>query len=492
MSPKTKHRVRRSRKPPASGRKPVSKLKPGDVQASAEDLVAYHALFHPVFRRREQRRWSLFYLCGQLSNLERKTIEPMVLGLQGNDRDMMRAVQQFIGQSTWPTCQMILRLQELVDELLGDPAGILIVDGSGFPKQGQDSAGVAPQYCGHLGKTANCQEGVFLVYWSPRGQAFLDGRLYVPERWFDADHRARWTKCGIPDDLHFETEPALGLQMVREVVARGIPPVRWIAADAHFGQNTAFLDGIAALDQWYLAEVPRDTRVWLRRPRVEPPGRGPSGHWRKRPRVAENVPTAQELQALAAQLPPSAWMRRTIKEGSKGPLVAEFAFRRVIAVRDALPGPDVWAVFRRSLSDPPELKYYLSNAPITCSRDELVAVSGLRWPIETSLEEAKGEAGMDHYETRSWLGWHHHMAHTFIAHLFLVRQYLKLKKKPRADYRASPAVDCSSHRRRPGPVARRTDRHPLPAMAQLRRLPFTPQKHTQAALPQVALYAEVS
>jgi hypothetical protein len=144
-------------------------VKASDAAGECRGLVTYHALFDQVFRRREQRRWSLFYLCGQLSNLERKTIEPMVLGLKGNDRDMMRAVQQFIGQSTWPTRRMILRLQALVDESLGDPAGILIVDGSGFPKQGQDSAGVAPQYCGHLGKTANCQEGVFLVYWSSQG-----------------------------------------------------------------------------------------------------------------------------------------------------------------------------------------------------------------------------------------------------------------------------------------------------------------------------------
>lgn len=492
MSPTTKHQVRRSRKPPASGRRPVFGLKPSDVEGSAEALVAYHELFRRIFARREQRRWSIFYLCGQLSNVERKTIEPMVLGLKGDDRDIMRAVQQFIGQSEWNAHDLIVRLQDLVDESLGDPAGILIVDGSGFPKQGHDSAGVAPQYCGHLGKVANCQEGVFLVYWSCRGYAFVDGRLYVPERWFGEAYRERWDKCGLPRDLEFQTEPALALQMVQELIARGVPPVRWVTADEHFGENPGFLDGIAALGKWYFAEVPCTTRVWGRRPRVEPPGRGPSGHLRKYPRVAANAPTAQELQVLAAQLPRSAWTRRVIKEGSKGPLVAEFAFLRVTAVRDELPGPRVWAVFRRSLSTTPEMKYYLSNAPTTCTHDELVYVSGLRWPVETTFEEAKGEVGMDHYETRSWRGWHHHMAQSFMAHLFLVRLHLSLKKKSRADDRVNPSVGGPGHRRRLGAATQRLDHRSLPATSQLRGLSLPSQTCRQTALQPLADLAEVS
>lgn len=433
------------KKRPASSRKPSYKLTPGDVEAIRDELIAYHHLFDSVFQRREQRYWSLFYLCGQLSDLERKTIEPMVLALNGPNPNTVRAVQQFIGQGQWkvPTC--VTRYQQLVAELLGDSKGMVIVDGSGFPKQGQDSAGVARQYCGNLGKVANCQEGVFAVYVSPLGYAFLDARLYLPLEWFDEDHRERWKKCGIPDDIRFHTEPELALDMVRELAKRAIVPFQWVVGDAHFGENPAWLDGISALGKWYFAEVPCNTRAWSRAPRVEPPGRGPLGRPRTRPRLARSTPRPRELREVAAELPRSAWTRYTFKEGSKGPMVAEFAFLRLTTIRKGLPGPRVWTVFRRSLGPQPELKFYVSNAPLTCARNELAYLGGMRWPVETMLEEGKGEVGMDHYEVRSWRGWYHHMIQTFMAHYFLVRLWVKFKKNTWPDCRTSTRISrlCS-------------------------------------------------
>jgi SRSO17 transposase len=304
------------------------------------------------------------------------------------------------------------------------------MDGSGFPKQGHDSAGVAHQYCGALGKLANCQEGVFAVYVSPSGYAFLDGRLYVHEDWFDEAHRGRWKKCGLPAELPFRTESALALDIVRELVERGHVPFEWVTFDEHFGESPSLLDEIDALGKWYLAEVPCNTRGWLRTPHIEPPGPGLLGRPRTRPRLAKNAPRARELRNIAATLSQSAWARYTFKAGRQGPMVAEFAFLRVTAVRDRLPGPRVWAVFRRSLEPQPELKFYLSNAPLSCAHYELAQLTGLRWPVETTLEEGKGEVGMDHYETRSWRGWHHHMVQTFLAHLFLMRLRLLFKKTP--------------------------------------------------------------
>jgi SRSO17 transposase len=321
----------------------------------------------------------------------------------------------------------------LVAESLGDPQGVVIVDGSGFPKQGQDSAGVAHQYCGNVGKIANCQEGVFAIYVSPHGYTFLEGRLYLPQDWFNEAHRQRWKKCGIPDDITFQTEPELGLDMVRGLAHRGVVPFQWVMCDEHFGENPTFLNGVSALNQWYLAEVPCNTRVWLRTPRVEPPGPGLLGRPRTHPRVAKNAPRPREARDIAASLPKSAWKRYTFKEGSKGPMVAEFAFRHVTPVRDGLPGPRLWAMFRRSLEPPFELKFYLSNAPLSCAPYELAQLSGLRWPIETTLAEGKGEVGMDQYETRSWRSWHHHMAQTFLAHHFLMRLRLRFKKTACAD-----------------------------------------------------------
>jgi SRSO17 transposase len=458
--------------PPPSGRPPTLRWGGGEVQTSADELVAFHHLFRSVFRRREQREWSALYLAGQLSNLGRKTLKPIVIAFFGANPNAMRGLQRFISQETWPATGLIRLLQERVAEWLGDPDGVVIVDGSGFPKQGSHTVGVAPQYCGAVGKVTNCQEGVFAVYASRHGYAFLDERLYVHESWFSDELRPRWAECGIPEDLVFHTEPELALDMLQTLVTRGQVPFRWVTSDAHFGEIPAFLDGVDDLDKWYLSEVPSDTRVWEHTPAVEPPGRGVLGRPRTKPRVSRKAPRPRELRELAAQLPKTAWSRHLIKEGSKGPLIADFAFLRVTAIRDGLPGPRVWAIFRRQRGKEPDLKFYLSNAPASCSRRTFIVLSGLRWPIETALEEGKGEAGMDQYETRSWVSWHHQMAHAFLAHLGLVHLCRVFKKKSCDDDSPSPAVDCTRAGRRARRSSRYSIHHHLSAEAQLCSLPL--------------------
>lgn len=438
----------RRRKAPASSRKPSRKLAARDVRISVEALIAFRWRLNDVFQRREQRDWFLFYLCGQVSNLERKTIEPMVLGLHGPTPQVIRALQYHIGQSGWGGQALIARLQTLAAEWLGDPAGVLIVDGSGFPKQGKDSVGVARQYCGHLGKVANCQEGVFLLYASPQGYAFVDERLYLHQSWFQKESQTRWQRCGIPAEIIFQTEPELALTMIQKIVERDQLLFRWVTADERFGQNPAFLQGISALGKWYLVEVPADTRFWTRRPAIEPPGQGVLGRPRLHTRVVRSAPAPREIRELVAQLPASAWKAYVIKEGSRGPLRAEFAFLRLVKVEEKLPGERVWVIMRRAGSAPSVTKYYISNAPETTTPADFVWASGMRWPIETALEEGKGEVGMDHYETRTWQGWHHHMAQTFAAHLFLMYLRLRFKKKPITHDRTGAAFDRPSHRRR--------------------------------------------
>jgi SRSO17 transposase len=396
-------------------------LQPEDIEASAEELLGFHAVFHDCFARREQRQWSLFYLCGQLSKIERKTIEPMVLALHGADSNAVRALQRFMTESTWDHLRMRDHQHELIVADLGEPDGVVIADGSGFPKQGSHSVGVAAQYCGHLGKVANCQQGVFLVYVSSRGYAFVDERLYLPECWFTDEYRSRWEACRIPADVRFQTEPELALNMIADLVHRGVIPFQWVTADESYGKSLVFLEEIDQLGKWCLVEVPADTRVWLRTPPIEPPGRSLLGRPRTRPRVARNAPRPRELRELISDVPNSQWVRQIIKEGSRGPLAAEFAFLRATTVREGLPGPRVWVVFRRTLGPQPESKFYFSNAPTACPQREFIRVSGLRWPVETTLEEGKGEVGLDHNETRTWLAWHHHMQHTFLAQLFLIR-----------------------------------------------------------------------
>lgn len=441
MSRTAKRKRTSRRQPPTSGRAPNDKLSEADWQALSDELVRYHEQVRDVFARREQQRWSLVYLCGQLSELERKTIEPMVLELLGADRNAVRGLQQFIGHGAWSAAALWARQQALAGEWLGHPQGVLIVDGSGFPKQGLHSVGVARQYCGALGKIANCQEGVFAVYASPAGASLVDARLYLPAEWFDDLHRPYWPTIGLAAETTFQTEPALALEMITQAVQHGQLPFTWVTADEHFGQNPGFLDEVAALGKWYFAEVPTDTRVWLRTPRTEPPGPGLLGQPRPQLRLVAGTPRPVTVRDWMKRLPAGRWRRYTIKEGSRGPMVAAFAFERVTVVRDRLPGPRVWLVARRSLGSTSEVKYYLSNAPSTCAPRDLANLSGWRWPMETVLEEAKGEVGLDHYETRTWAGWHHHVAHTALAHLFLVRLQLLLKKSPGPDRPTGPAPD---------------------------------------------------
>ena len=467
MSPRNSRSHRHARRrPPASGRKPSPRLPTHTVETSAEALLAFHGRFATCFRRREQRQWSLFYLCGQLSNLDRKTIEAMVLNLHGAEANAVRDLQRFMGEGRWDQPGMIEQQQVVAAEWLGEPTGVVIADGSGFPKQGDQSVGVAYQYCGHLGQVANCQQGVFLVYASVRGDAFLDAQLYLPEDWFTQAYQARWQTCRIPAEQSFRTEPQVALDMIAQLVQRAVVPFRWVAADETYGKSPAFLDGIDRLGHWYLVEVPVDTRVWLRTPAIEPPGQGLLGRPRTRPRVARHAAAPREVRELAAGVPKSKGTRKTIKEGSKGPLVAEFAFLRATTLREGLPGPRVWVIFRRTLRPAPELKVYFSNAPTTCPRSEFIRVSGMRWPVETALEGGKGEVGMDQYETRTWPAWHRHMAHTFLAHLFLVGLCLLWQKKSSVVHAPGTPVDRPGHRRSRPSLTRRAHHPTLSAMPQ--------------------------
>lgn len=469
------------RQPPASGCQPSHTLTQREVNKSAEELAAFHRRFANVFQRREQRYWSMIYLCGQLAELARKTIEPMALALLGAKG--VRALQRHISQSRWSAERLIEEIQALVGEWLGDRNGIVVVDGSGFPKQGKGSVGVAHQYCGHLGKVANCQEGVFLIYVGPRGFAFLDERLYVPESWFTLQASQRRAACGIPVELTFQTKPALGLEMIRSLVARNRVPFRWVMGDSHFGQNPGFLQGVSQLGKWYMVEIPADTRFWTRRPRIEPPGPGLLGRPRLHPRVSKSAPTPQAISDLAAQLPRSAWTSHIIKEAGKGPLAAEFAFLRLVTIENELPGDRRWVILRRTLHQPVELKCYLSNAPTDCARSTFVRLSGMRWPIETAFEEAKGEVGLDHYETRTWLGWHHHMAQMFMAHLFLIRLRLLFKKKFRTHHGSGSRSGCPSHRRRVPSRTRCHSNHSVSSATQPCCLLLASQADAQTASP---------
>ncbi len=395
--------------PPTTGRLAVQELAPEEVASLAEELVAYHQHFAPFFYRREQCEWAAVYLRGLLTaDVPRKNVEAMALRLLGvgpHAERQVRALQQFIGEGAWEDDALLAEHQRLVNETLGEEDGVLIVDGSDFPKHGQHSVGVAPQWCGNTGKKDNCQAGVFLGYASRKGATLLDRRLYLPESWFGEDHQTLWQDCRIPDDIPFQTKHELAAQLVEKVMADGRLTARWVVCDEGFGDSPAFLERLAGAGLWYLAEVPRDTKVWplletdaqTERPRpsswVPPQTRSRKGPVPRRERLHPVSPAKVMVEELAKEWPASCWQRFRLLEGHKGPLVADFLVLRAVLPRDRLPGPEVWVVIRRKVSgsdEEPEWKFYLSNAPLETPLSTFVRVSGMRWPIETCIALVQG------------------------------------------------------------------------------------------------------
>ena len=494
-----------------------------DLADFLDELAAYHAYYAPYFRP-DQRAWAQFYLRGLLTaDVPRKNIEAMVLRLLGAGPDadrQVRAAQYFISEGKWDDAPILAAHQRLVDETFGEADGVLILDGSDVPKQGQHSVGVARQWCGATGKRDNCQAGVYLAYASRLGYTLLDRRLYLPPAWFTAAYHDRWQACGIPAGTVFQTKHQLAAHLLDGVLSEQRVRAQWVTCDEGFGNDPALLDHIAQHGRWYLAEVPRDTLVW---PLMEPdgPDRAYPQRWvpprrttgRGRPPQAERLhpasPPRVRVDAWAGQVPAERWQRYRILEGSKGPLVAEFVTVRAVQARAGLPGPEGWLVVRRTLPTPdeaPVYKYYLSNAPAEQPPAALVRVSGLRWPIESCFTEGKSEVGLDHYEVRTWRGWHHHMTLVILAHFFLMRLVVRLNQREggvRADSRPPTGPGrLAGAGRGPGqvPAARRGAREPgrgqdapagtsaaagagcggragpggLPAAPQDRRLPLAP------------------
>lgn len=413
----------------AMGTVPVMHLAVEDCGPVLSSLERYRGLYVSEFRRREQRMAAGSYLTGVLSAAENKAIEPMVLETGGVDQNEVRAMQHFISEGAWDDEAILAIHQGEVQKDLGDQEGVYLIDGCDFPKQGTHSAGVKRQYCGELGKKANCQAGVFLGYVSPKGYTLLNRRLYLPEDWLsEAGFAERRRKCGIPTGLAFKTKPRLALEMLDSAVGRNTLQARWCCADEGYGSSEDFRDGVASLGLWYFVEVPHVTMLWRERPRTaiktrkEGAGRPPSVV-----RLVSGQPKAERAEALAAGLPAHAWSHAVIKEGTKGPIEADFAMLRVVATRDHRPGPEVWLIFRRTSN---ELKVFLSNAPASSSQETLIRMCGMRWPIEICFENGKQLLGMGDYQVRSWIGWQHHMTFIILAHFFLVR--LKLEMKERA------------------------------------------------------------
>ncbi len=340
--------------------------------------------------------------------------------MHGDDANRIRAMQHFMSEGKWDDRAVLGKHWELVNEAIGDKAGVLIIDCSGFPKQGKESVGVKRQWCGQLGKKANCQVGVFAGYATDEGHTLLDCRLYLPEEWVDKpSYSKRRKRCGVPSEVQFKTKPTLASEMVVELATKSTLPFRWVAADEAYGRDTKFLDTVGK-HAWYFAEVPNNTHIWSQRPKIAVPAYTGKGRKPSIERLVEGEPKSQTVADFVASFPADQWQRQLIKEGSKGPIIADMLAIRVTNSRDGLPGDDVWLVCRRNITTG-EIHYFLSNAPETTPLKTFAKIAGMRWPIETCFEEGKQELGMGDYQLRSWIGWHHHMTLVILAHGFLMR-----------------------------------------------------------------------
>ena len=353
----------------------------------AESVAAAVALLEPHFRRPAAHGHAADYLRGLIADVERKN------GWQLAERvgyDHPRGIQRVLDRYAWDAAAVRTALGQYVVAEMGDSQGVLVVDETGFPKQGTHSVGVARQYCGTLGKIANCQIGVLLGYATAHGHVGLDCALFVPEEWF-AD-RDRCRQAGLPDAVTHQTKPQLAWDLLERALEAGVPAA-WVTADAVYGSAGKLRRALEARGQAYVLAVRSNEQ-----PTTWPPY-GPPGQ------VA--------VAALAAAVPAADWQRLSCGEGAQGPRWYEWAY---LPVRPALRAGWVHAVlFRRHPERPDELAYYLVYAPLDTPLEEVVRAAGARWTIDDLFKLAKGQVGLDHYEVRSWQGWYRHLTLALIA-----------------------------------------------------------------------------
>jgi SRSO17 transposase len=383
---------------------------PDQVRGCQHRLTDFLQRYLPGFYRVEQRTNATLVIHGLLSGLQRKTCEPIAVEA-GVPR---KPIQFFVGAGKWDDEAVMTELRRHVREGLGDEQAIPALDPSAFPKSGTESCGVARQWCGRLGKQDNCQLGVFLIYAAPGGYAPLDRRLYLPEAW--ADDPDRREKTHVPEEVTFQESWRIAVELLQR--CRKDLPHAWVVGDDELGRPSAFRAWLRGHGERYVLDVPCNTSV--RDLECRRPPRRRAGRGRKR-----QVPF-RRAEAWAARQPESRWSRLTVRDGERGPLLVDAMTVRVRTKHERRIGPEERLVVMRTVEARPQTHYALSNAGADVSLEELVRVRFTRHRIEEALEAGKSEAGLGHYEVRSWVGWHHHMTLALLAlwSLILERQRL--------------------------------------------------------------------
>ncbi len=434
--------------------------------AVLERLREYAVRFAPDFPQSKPARWAGVYLHGLLLDGERKSIEPLshrvVLPPELTTRDPEQALQQFVNQSPWDDRKVLTRYRALMAESFASPDGVFVVDDTSFPKRGRHSVGAQHQYCGALAKQANCQVAVTLHYSGPRGHFPLAVRLHLPESW--TTDPTRLDAAGVPEEFRSpKTKGPLALELLDQARAEGIAG-HAVVADAGYGNSGAFREGLASRGLKYVVGVMPSTVVFAQQPRWVRAPQARRGRVSDRWVLAADSPRPVGVGELAKGLS----LRRVAwREGTKGRLSARFAWVRVWPGADwhrgvrVRPAP-VWLLVESR--DDGEVQYALSNLPAKTSRLKAVRQWKQRWRVEQGHQQMKEELGLDHFEGRSWRGFHHHAALVLLAYGFLLLEHKRPQPEPpgsgkkgipnaRSRYRASDARSSSCSDRSPNPTA---------------------------------------
>ncbi|MGH8101393.1 MAG: IS701 family transposase [Chthoniobacterales bacterium] len=412
---------------------------PDVFRGVVERLSKFLKPFAELLVQPAQRQPTTDYLAGLVSDLERKNVESIAYR---HDQDR-RNLQHFIGGAEWDHRPLLMELARQVGEELGEDDGVIVFDPSAFPKQGQQSVGVARQWCGRLGKVDNCQVAVYMGYVSRAGHSLVNTRLYLSKEW--ASDRARRKAAGVPKEIRFQTRHEQALEMLKE--QGHLLPHAWIAGDDEMGRNAFFRRDLHRRGEQYLLAVPCD--MLIRDLQREPPpyqGRG----------AVPKVPF-ERVDRWRDALADNAWTRIPVRDGEKGPLEVELATCRVQAkIGQRVMKYEETLVIVRCLDEEGATKYdfYFSNAPRDTLVKEFARVALAAHRIEESIKRSKSEAGLSHYEVRNWRGWHHHQVLSLMATWFLVGEHHRGKKMDAGDY--GPA---GSRRPGDGPPRRVPLRH---------------------------------
>jgi len=398
-----------------------------------------HDLLEPMGRK-ERRHWARVYLEGLMLDGKRKSIEPMAARL-GAD---VQSLRQFVGQSPWAVEEVGRRLALKVVDLFSE-AEVWIIDDTSFPKAGKHSVGVARQYCGALGKVANCQVAVTLHWSSEETSCPLGWRLYLPQEWCQNPERLAQAK--VPPEVKFRTKSELALELIDQMLTWGVPP-QPVVADCFYGDEFNFREQLRHRHLSYAVQVESSTVAWDADPHIPFPAPKRTGRPRQHP-PEELLPRPRTLLHLAQNLPEDAWQSIEWREGSHGPQKSRFALLKVWAAHGWNAGNPPKRVAELLLIEWPEAeetptKYWLAwfDGHIPGLR-QIVRIARSRWRIELDYRELKGELGLDHYEGRHWSGWHHHVMLVSIAFAFLRIEQLRLKKNFWCDLAPDPEIPAS-------------------------------------------------